>query len=235
MAKPSDDSTTGGLSPVGSAEAPDDGPRLASKGTNRLPPIPSGYRCAPPPPPLPDYLRPPLPTIPGRPEGWVCRRCTEWWGWHPYRPPTEQELDVPCAECRKVMDAEERAVEVNRLLLARLSAGSGFLALPVPTVSPVPARQQRKTSSGLLSKKEAARLLGVDRATTLEDWLSAGRIKAVDLDGRVRIPRAEVERVINEGFPDVTGPQRLRTRRAPKAATSKPPDSPGAEIRKLKF
>jgi hypothetical protein len=31
----------------------------------------------------------------------------------------------------------------------------------------VPARRQRKTGAELLSKKEAARRLGVDRATTL--------------------------------------------------------------------
>jgi len=142
---------------------------------------------------------------------------------------------MPCVECRKAIEPEERAVEVNRHLLARLRAGSGLPVLPVPAVSPAPARQQRKASSGLLSKKEAARLLGVDRATTLEDWLSTGRIKAVDLDGRVRIPRAEVERIINEGLPGATGPQRPRTRRAPRAATSRPPASPGAEIRKLRF
>lgn len=142
---------------------------------------------------------------------------------------------MPCVECRKAMEPEERAVEVNRHLLARLSAGSGFLALPVPTASPVPAHQQRKASSGLLSKKAAASLLGVDRATTLEEWISTGRIKVVDLDGRVRIPRAEVERVINEGLPESTGPQRPRARRFSKAATSKPSESPGEEIRKLRF
>jgi excisionase family DNA binding protein len=140
---------------------------------------------------------------------------------------------MPCVECRKAMEPEERAVEVNRHLLARLSTGPGLLALPVPSV--VMGHQQRKGSSGLLSKKEAARLLGVDRATTLEDWLSTGRIKVVDLDGRIRIPRAEVERVINEGLPDATGPQRPRTRRAPKAATSRASETPGAEIRKLKL
>jgi excisionase family DNA binding protein len=126
-------------------------------------------------------------------------------------------------------------VEVTRHLLARLTSGSGFLALPVPAVSPVPARQKCKASSGLLSKKAAARLLGVDRATTLEAWIATGRIKAVDLAGRVRIPRTEVERVINEGLPESTGPQRPKTRRSSKGATSMPAESPGEEIRKLKF
>lgn len=142
---------------------------------------------------------------------------------------------MPCAECRKAMEPEERAVEVNRLLLARLGTGPGFLALPTPTVSRVPGRWQRTTSAELLSKKSAARLLGVDRATTLEEWIATGRIKVVDLAGRVRIPRAEVERVINEGLPESTGPQRPKTQRSPRAATSIPSESPGEEIRKLKF
>jgi excisionase family DNA binding protein len=170
----------------------------------------------------------------GRPEGWVCRRCTEWWGWHPYRPPTEQELDAPCAECRKTLDAEERAVEVNRLLLARLSAGSGPLTLPVPTVVPTPARRQRKTGAELLSKKEAARRLGVDRATTLEQLIASGHIKTVPFNGRVRIPLAEVERVLNEGIPSMDT-VRPKARRPMKTATSPRSESPGAAIRNLKF
>ncbi|HEX8820369.1 MAG TPA: helix-turn-helix domain-containing protein [Archangium sp.] len=141
---------------------------------------------------------------------------------------------MPCVECHKVMEPEERAVEVNRHLLARLSEGSALPVLPVPTVSPVPGRQQRKASSGLLSKKEAARRLGVDRATTLAQFITSGRIKTVDVNGRQRIPVSEIERILSEGLP-ATGPQPSRSRRAPRTATSRPSDSPGAEIRKLKF
>lgn len=193
-----------------------------------------GVACAPPPPPPPEFLRLPLPVRRGRPDGWVCRRCTEWWEWHPYRPPTEQELDMPCVECGKAMEPEERSVEVNRHLLARLSAGSALPVLPVPIVSPVPGRQQRKASSGLLSKKEAARRLGVDRATTLAQFIASGRIKTVDVNGHQRIPVSEIERILSEGVP-ATESQRPKARRAPKAATSRPSESPGEEIRKLKF
>ncbi|OJH37483.1 hypothetical protein BON30_29865 [Cystobacter ferrugineus] len=132
------------------------------------------------------------------------------------------------------MEPEERAVEVNRHLLARLSAGSGFLALPVPTVSSVPTRQQRKASSRLLSKKEAARRLGVDRATTLAQFIASGRIKTVDVNGHQRIPVSEIERILSEGIPAAES-QRSTVHRSPKAATSRPSESLGAEIRKLKF
>ncbi len=181
-----------------------------------------------------DYLRLPLPVRRGRPDEWVCRRCTEWWDWHPYRPPTEQELDLPCVECGKAMEPEERAVEVNRHLLARLSTGSVLPVLPVPTVAPVPGHQQRKASSGLLSKKEAARRLGVDRATTLAQIILTGRIKTVDVNGHQRIPVSEIERILSEGVP-ATEPQPSRSRRAPRIATSRPSESPADAIRKLKF
>jgi excisionase family DNA binding protein len=170
----------------------------------------------------------------GRPEGWVCRRCTEWWNWHPYRPPTEQELDAPCAECRKTMDAEERAVEVNRLMMARLSAGPSTLVVPIPSAPTAPTRRQRSAGSELLSKKEAARRLGVDRATTLEGLIASGNLKTVPFNGRVRIPLAEVERVLNEGIPQ-RDTSRSKARRPIRVNTPKPSDSPGEEIRKLKF
>jgi excisionase family DNA binding protein len=132
------------------------------------------------------------------------------------------------------MNAEERAVEINRLLLAQLKAGSGFLALPVPAMAPAPARRQRKTGAKLLAKKEAARRLGVDRATTLERLIASGYIKTVPFNGRVRIPLAEVERVLNEGIPS-GDTFRLKAHRPARAVTSSQSESPGAAIRNLKL
>lgn len=134
------------------------------------------------------------------------------------------------------MDAEERAVEVNRLLLARLSLGTRTLAVPVPSLPMDSVQRQRKVGSELLSKKEAARRLGVDRATTLEQLIASGHIKAVPFNNRVRIPLAEVERILSEGIPSigVKGASLPRARR-PKVVTQRPFDSPGDAIRKLKF
>jgi hypothetical protein len=133
-----------------------------------------------------------------------------------------------------VLDPQERATEVNRLLLAHVSnRGPAVLTVPVPTSPTVPARR-RKGHAELLSKKEAARRLGVDRATTLAQFIASGRIKTVDVNGHQRIPVSEIERILSEGVP-ATGPQPSRSRRAPRTATSRPSESPGAEIRKLKF
>jgi excisionase family DNA binding protein len=52
----------------------------------------------------------------------------------------------------------------------------------------------------LFSLPEASRLLGFER-TTLFARIKAGRLKAVRLDGRVRIPRSEVVRYLAQATP----------------------------------
>jgi excisionase family DNA binding protein len=172
----------------------------------------------------------------GRPEGWVCRRCTEWWNWHPYRPPTEQELDVPCAECRKTMDAEERAVEVNRLLLARLSAGSGPLALPIPTAltdrqpQPHPASTQ-STPEFSCTVKEAGAMLGCG-TTKVYELLNEGRLQAAEKFGRKRmVLKSSVEALLKAGGISAPPPQPRKP--APDKPRAKDAKSLAAAITKL--
>ncbi len=202
----------------------------------RLPPIPRGYRCAPPPPPVPEYLRLPPPMMLGRPEGWVCRRCTEWWNWHPYRPPAESELDAPCAECRKTMDAEERAVEVNRLLLARLSSGSNVLSLPVPTValgqpSRVNSSTTESTPALACTVDEAGQRLGCKR-TVIFKLLREGQLAAAPKLGRRRmVLTASVDALLEAGgVGAVPEPRQLPRTRGPRTASGK---ILAAEIAKL--
>jgi len=47
----------------------------------------------------------------------------------------------------------------------------------------------------LISKREAARQLGIDRATTLQQLIDRGEIRTVKLAGKIRIPVSEIERV----------------------------------------
>jgi len=49
---------------------------------------------------------------------------------------------------------------------------------------------------GLLSYRQAAKLLGVDRNTTLHDMVETGQIKAVTIRRVSRIPLAEVVRIL---------------------------------------
>jgi len=51
----------------------------------------------------------------------------------------------------------------------------------------------------LLSRRRAAKLLGVDRDETLGELLSTGNIRTVTVGGRTRIPLAEVQRLAAEG------------------------------------
>lgn len=52
----------------------------------------------------------------------------------------------------------------------------------------------------ILSLRQAAARLGVDRATTLHDLIRLGVIRTVDVNGKTKIPVAEVERLAREGF-----------------------------------
>ncbi len=59
----------------------------------------------------------------------------------------------------------------------------------------------------LVSKREAARLLRVSRARTLEPLIRAGIVAVVPWGTSVRVPLAEVQRLAREGF---TAPGRRR-------------------------
>lgn len=81
----------------------------------------------------------------------------------------------------------------------------------------------------LLSKRKAAALLGISRGDTLGEMIRAGLIRTVVLNGRVRIPREEVERIAREG---TSAPLPLaRPRRAP----ARGPDTEADAIRDLPF
>lgn len=68
----------------------------------------------------------------------------------------------------------------------------------------------------LLSRRHAAKVLGVDRAK-LGRWVKEGRLHEVQLDGTPRIPMAEIERLERDGLPPLgKRPRKLRQ----KAATS---------------
>lgn len=77
-------------------------------------------------------------------------------------------------------------------------------------------RERKHRSSAdpraLLSKREAARLLGVSRGRTLDSLIASGQVRVVRIGGRLRVPRAELERLQAEGVED-TGPTTPRNRR----------------------
>ena len=64
------------------------------------------------------------------------------------------------------------------------------------------AAVERPAGPELLTKRAAARALGCDRATTLEQLIRSGRLRAVPApSGKgLRIPRSEVERAKREGL-----------------------------------
>ena len=65
----------------------------------------------------------------------------------------------------------------------------------------------RKPPPQLLSKRAAARLLGVSRGRTLDVLIKEGRVRTVQVNGRLRIPMAEITRIQDEGT-DLAAPKR---------------------------
>jgi excisionase family DNA binding protein len=102
------------------------------------------------------------------------------------------------------------------------------------TVAPAPpsARPPRKAvdpSKVLLRLTEAARLLGVDPKTTLARLVASGGIRTVKAPRGRRIPRSEVERLLEVGIP--APGERQRTARRPR--TQAPGPDVAARIRAL--
>ncbi|HYH99798.1 helix-turn-helix domain-containing protein [Hyalangium sp.] len=99
---------------------------------------------------------------------------------------------------------------------------------------PSPPHQPPIPNAQLLSLREAARRLGVDRNTTLAKLIRTGQLRTVETSGRLRIPAAEIERFTKpdrRGEPQPSAPtipapvpssraRKTRQRRRPRPATS---------------
>lgn len=59
----------------------------------------------------------------------------------------------------------------------------------------------------LLSQRKAARMLGIDRNTTLHDLIASGQLRTVLVNGLVKVPLVEVERLGREGFDTTLSPK----------------------------
>ena len=86
-------------------------------------------------------------------------------------------------------------------------------------------------SKALLSPTEAARVLGIDRRTTLADLIANGQISTVPGSRGVRIRRSEINRLLETGIPKpgVVTRKKLKTQNGP------PSKDVGAKIRALKI
>lgn len=115
----------------------------------------------------------------------------------------------------------------NGQLLARLIAETAKFREDLKSLV---SRVSSRRSQQLLSLREAARRLGVDRGTTLAELIAQKRLRVVQVNGRPRIPAAEVERVSSEGFDTGTAPAKPPKKPEPKSAVGV-----GAAIRSLKL
>ncbi len=84
----------------------------------------------------------------------------------------------------------------------------------------------------LLSKRQAAKLLGVSRGRTLDELIRTGHLRPVVVLGRLKLPREEVERLAREGTEPA--PRSRPTLSARATRTRRMPDA-SAAIRAIKL
>jgi hypothetical protein len=58
-----------------------------------------------------------------------------------------------------------------------------------------------KPAKEFYSLREVGRIFGVDPAVKVKSWVQDGRLRTVEIDGRVCVPRAEIDRIGREGIP----------------------------------
>ena len=97
--------------------------------------------------------------------------------------------------------------------------------------------RRRNLDSRLLTKRAAARLLGIDRSTTLERLIREGSVRTVPYGEGTRIPASEIARLEDEGIPEPSSrcPPRRRSRKRLNGETMpSTPEELAARIRSIK-
>jgi len=89
----------------------------------------------------------------------------------------------------------ELSLEIIRELLSRQAQ-----AAPPGTPPPPLPRSRPLLQPELLSLRQAAKVLRVDRGTTLPGLIASGALRAVTVLGKARIPRDEIDRVKRDGL-----------------------------------
>jgi excisionase family DNA binding protein len=83
---------------------------------------------------------------------------------------------------------------------------------------------ERQPPQRLLSKRQAAELLGVSRGRTLDRLIAEGAIRTVTVGTRSRIPVAELDRLLVEGAPSAPVPAVPVQRAAVRRHDRRPPN-----------
>lgn len=150
-------------------------------------------------------------------------------------------VDEVCLNCSRPPTSAERDEFVKKDLELRLLRAAVAKAEGAPQESPaVPAVRQKNPTAEkmLLTKRAAVRALGIDRAKFYE-LIREGRIAVVEINGRERIARSEIERIMLQGVPsaDARSTRYRATRKSPRRSSRGRGASAGSQgdaIRALK-
>lgn len=156
------------------------------------------------------------------PDGNTTSRLAVSGGWG--QPPL---LDVRCVECGFPAHADAVDELVRRVIAVQ--------QLSAPSAPQTVVKSGRTDRRLMVPLREAVRLLGVDRPV-LYAWIDDGRIRVVEVNGRRRIPRSEIDRIARDGLGTAAARNRAKGRRStkPRSKTAVA-GSPGAAIRALKL
>jgi len=81
----------------------------------------------------------------------------------------------------------------RRLVVIPIDEFRSIVEKAVRDAFKTPNTRRRNSSARLISKREAARQLGIDRTTTLQSLIDRGELRTVKLAGKIRIPISEIE------------------------------------------
>lgn len=117
-------------------------------------------------------------------------------------PSTETRTPAPRSGTETATAPDWRALDAKITLLAQAIEGVAVqLEALTRTTTTTAAKTKPRPPKVLLSFREAACILGIDRGSTLQDLVRRKQIRVVrGAKGRRCIPRTEVERVGREGL-----------------------------------
>ncbi|MFT3837956.1 MAG: helix-turn-helix domain-containing protein [Myxococcaceae bacterium] len=114
------------------------------------------------------------------PGSWLCPSCVD--GLPEYPPGAKAR----CSECGRLLEPIER-------IAAALTELVGLLGDQ--------GRSARQANASLLSKRQAARLLGIDRGQKgLDRLVASGQLRTVKRNGRLAIPATAIAELAERGF-----------------------------------
>lgn len=111
---------------------------------------------------------------------------------------------------KRSVTANDLLAEVLAEVRALRAENSAMRQEMAARLAPAPTAGRKRVPARLLSVRHAAERLGVSAGRTLAPAIADGRVRTVSVEGRPRVPVAEVERIERDGLPEAKKAQTPR-------------------------